>query len=64
MGVSGMPSRDGSAFEPIHLPDHVWRQYQDVLQHRDVGRPFRLAKRYAGPAGTGSRPPPAFRGAG
>jgi transcriptional regulator with XRE-family HTH domain len=47
-GVSGMPGRRGSAFDPIHLPDQVWRDHEDELQARDVGALFRLARRYAG----------------
>jgi transcriptional regulator with XRE-family HTH domain len=43
-----MPGRRGSAFDPIHLPDHVWRDHEDELQARDVGALFRLAKRHAG----------------
>jgi hypothetical protein len=46
--VLGMPGRRGSAFDPIHLPDHVWRDHEDELQARDVGALFRLAGRYAG----------------
>jgi transcriptional regulator with XRE-family HTH domain len=38
----------GSAFEPIRVPDHVWRQHEDALLARDVGALFRLAKQYAG----------------
>ncbi|MBX6767764.1 MAG: helix-turn-helix domain-containing protein, partial [Actinomadura rubrobrunea] len=40
----------GSAFEPIHLPDWVWRtpEADKILSARDVGALFRLAKRYAG----------------
>lgn len=40
----------GSAFEPIHLPDWVWRtpETDKILSARDVGALFRLAKRYAG----------------
>lgn len=43
-----MPGRRGSAFDPIHLPDHVWRDNPDALRDRDIGSLFRLAKRYAG----------------
>jgi transcriptional regulator with XRE-family HTH domain len=38
----------GIAFEPIHVPDHVWRRHEAALQARDVGALFRLAKQYAG----------------
>jgi transcriptional regulator with XRE-family HTH domain len=48
MGVSGMPGRRGSAFDPIHLPDHVWHEHEHSLRDRDIGALFRLAKRYAG----------------
>jgi transcriptional regulator with XRE-family HTH domain len=38
----------GIAFEPIRVPDHVWRQHEATLRARDVGALFRLAKQYAG----------------
>lgn len=38
----------GSAFEPIRVPDHVWRQHETALMARDVGAVFRVAKQYAG----------------
>lgn len=40
----------GSAFEPIKLPDSVWRDEQTkaVLHDRNVGGLFHLAKKYAG----------------
>lgn len=38
----------GSAWDPIRVPDRVWREQEAVLRARDVGGLFRLAKRYAG----------------
>jgi transcriptional regulator with XRE-family HTH domain len=40
----------GSAFEPIKLPDQIWRDEVTIaiLRARDVGRLFHLAKKYAG----------------
>jgi predicted XRE-type DNA-binding protein len=51
MGVPGMRGRRGSAFDPIHLPDHVWHDHHDhegELQARNVGALFRLARHYVG----------------
>lgn len=38
----------GSSFDPIRLPDEVWRAHTADLQARDVGALFRLARKYAG----------------
>jgi hypothetical protein len=38
----------GIAFEPIHVPDPVWRRHEATLAARDAGVLFRLAKQYAG----------------
>lgn len=40
----------GSAFEPIRIPDHVWRDAKTLalLESRDVGGLFLLAKQWAG----------------
>ena len=32
----------------IHLAPHVWERHRDVLQARDVGAMFRLARQWAG----------------
>jgi transcriptional regulator with XRE-family HTH domain len=38
----------GTAFEPIRVPEHVWRRHETALLARDIGALFRLAKQYAG----------------
>lgn len=40
----------GSAFEPIHIPDHIWQRDTTLaqLRSRDIGALFRLAHQYAG----------------
>lgn len=40
----------GSAYEPIHIPDHIWRRDATLalLRNRDVGALFWLAHQYAG----------------
>lgn len=43
-----MPGTRGTVWEPIHVPDHVWREHEPDLRARDIGALFRLARRYAG----------------